>query len=261
MNKVPKIISGVVLLVILGGIAGFLFLYRSRASETALVNTATSTPLIACEDLINNKEKYDFPFLCTQTLSQNGDRIEIFIDEKGDADIMSGTSSVVHLLNFTTAPDDAKNTIYSEMLGVWGFSPFSFNDINFDGILDLEVLTSSGAYNVRMDYYVYNPKTKVLSLALTGIVNPSFDKDARTITSFDKWRGLGDLYSSEVYHFENGEYVLVKEIIQDFDPSDSNNEQSGYLYTEKERVRGKMATTTIKHLTYKEVTGEDPSTR
>ncbi|MDB5259885.1 MAG: hypothetical protein JWN37_116 [Candidatus Nomurabacteria bacterium] len=258
MNKIGKIAGGVIALLIIGGIA-YSFFLRPKVSDVAAVNTATSTPLLVCEDMVNSEEKYDFPFLCTQPLSQNGDRIEIFIDEKGDADIMSGTSSVIHLLNFTTAPDNAKNTIYSELFGVSGFSPFSFNDINFDGILDLEVLSSSGAYNMRMDYYVYNPKTKAFVLALPGIINPSFDKDARTITSFDKWRGLGDLYSSEVYHYENGEYVLAKEITQDFDPSDRNNEQPGYLYTEKERIRGKMATTTIKHLTYKEVTGQDPS--
>ncbi|MCO6186342.1 DUF1176 domain-containing protein [Rhizobium sp. L1K21] len=66
------------------------------------------------------------------------------------------------------------------------------------------------------------------------LVNPSFDPETMTLTSFNKWRGLGDAWSSGTWKFENGQFVL-----QDFtvDPTyeanldDPSEEQLDKSYT------------------------------
>lgn len=44
--------------------------------------------------------------------------------------------------------------------------------------------------------------------AIASLVNAEFDIASRTITSFSKWRGLGDASSGGVWQFENGRFVL-----------------------------------------------------
>ncbi|WP_187326893.1 DUF1176 domain-containing protein [Martelella lutilitoris] len=72
--------------------------------------------------------------------------------------------------------------------------------------------------------------------AETLLVNPSFDPETNTITSFAKWRGLGDAYSSGAWALENGRFVLKHFVIDPIyeanveDPSEELIETNFVLY-------------------------------
>lgn len=59
-------------------------------------------------------------------------------------------------------------------------------------------------------------REKVESLRIVGfnetdqIANSDFDEASQTITSFAKWRGVGDTSSTGTYLFRNGRFTLVK---------------------------------------------------
>ena len=41
------------------------------------------------------------------------------------------------------------------------------------------------------------------------LVNSSYDPETRTITSYSKWRGIGDAYESGTWRFDYGRFVLT----------------------------------------------------
>jgi hypothetical protein len=57
---------------------------------------------------------------------------------------------------------------------------------------------------------------KVESIAIIGyqaddqLVNSEYDPATKTLTSFSKWRGIGDASSTATYIFRNGSFTLVK---------------------------------------------------
>jgi hypothetical protein len=98
---------------------------------------------------------------------------------------------------------------------------------------------SMGAYNESAVYYVYdevagvrqlqfatpeldiryennNTEGKVESIHIVGfqtddqLVNSNYDDKTLTITSMNKWRGVGDASSSGTYLFRNGNFSLVQ---------------------------------------------------
>lgn len=129
------------------------------------------------------------------------------------------------------------------------------DDINFDGYRDIKLETTTGAYNYRYLYFVYNPKIgkyDEVSL-LPELVNPEFDSISRTIHTNDKGRGINDVFTDDTYKFKNGEYLLVQTEIQDI--VDYEDPSKGYTNTVKELINGKIVQTSKKHLTEKEVWG------
>lgn len=61
-----------------------------------------------------------------------------------------------------------------------------------------------------------DPEGKLDSVTVTGFqtqdyaINSDYDEKDRTITTFDKWRGVGDASSTGLYLFRNGDFSLVK---------------------------------------------------
>lgn len=57
---------------------------------------------------------------------------------------------------------------------------------------------------------------KVESIAIAGygasstVVNSGFDPERQTITSYNKWRGIGDAWSSGTWRFHEGRFILVR---------------------------------------------------
>ncbi len=133
-----------------------------------------------------------------------------------------------------------------------------------------EIYCFSGAYNVMMNYlFAYEGSdptlvafpepvfefkyedgdetyTKLVSdPVMTGIdatvtlVNPGFDPATMTISSFSKWRGLGDAWSSGTWTFKNGSFVLTEftiDPIYEFnldDPPETLTDKSFTLYKAK----------------------------
>ncbi len=81
-------------------------------------------------------------------------------------------------------------------------------DVNFDGFLDVAILTGVGYGGVNMfyDYYIFNPVTGQAERdeVLTELGNPEFDQVAKTITTPEK---NGPDYEITTYEFKNGKYV------------------------------------------------------
>ncbi len=125
-------------------------------------------------------------------------------------------------------------------------------DINYDNVDDLMVTESSGAYNMATYFMVQDQATRKFSEydiakrigdgddSFTGLGFVDFDKDGRILISSYKGRGLGDMYSEEVYEFKNGKWVLTKTVIQNqLDmPNTQTDGESGYYVRETETFSG-----------------------
>ncbi|MCW5721939.1 MAG: DUF1176 domain-containing protein [Devosia sp.] len=129
------------------------------------------------------------------------------------------------------APDDA----YEE----WelSYQP-SWNDgADKETATLLQLFCMSGAYNVTYSYYLYtdleglkpigfatphydvryendDSEGAVEEMTITGmgaemtLVNPQFDPETMTLTSYSKWRGLGDASSAGTWVFVDGAFSL-----------------------------------------------------
>lgn len=71
---------------------------------------------------------------------------------------------------------------------------------------------------------------KVESIAIAGygasstVVNSGFDPERRAITSYNKWRGIGDAWSSGTWRFHEGRFILVKyEVDAAYDEKDDGS--------------------------------------
>ncbi len=122
----------------------------------------------------------------------------------------------------------------------WTFSykPSWSEDVPEEEVTLIRIYCMSGAYNISHSYYiqrdfegltplafaapVVDPQYengdydgKLLSVPVTGmntslvLVNSDFDPESRTITSYAKWRGIGDASSSGTWEFREGEFVLA----------------------------------------------------
>lgn len=205
------------------------------------------------------------PYHCQETLSPAVGSVDITLNEDGSLVIMKGKETLITFLDSFTAPDTASFVINAkdflneetpQSKKTARPSSFIFEDINFDGAKDLIILSSSGAYNESFNYYLYDTKTKTFTKkpVLADAMNSSFDAVTKTINTFNKGRGLGDIYIAETYTFNGEGYSLSKEITQEF--VDWKDEKKGYIYTEKELRNGKMVQTVQKKISQDEVTGE-----
>lgn len=124
----------------------------------------------------------------------------------------------------------------------WTFSyqPSWSDEVEPEEVTLFAVFCMAGAYNMSHAYYIYrkldgltplafampdvDPQYegdssidgKLLSVPVVGmgtslvLVNSDFDEETRTITSYSKWRGLGDASSAGTWVFREGEFVLVR---------------------------------------------------
>lgn len=73
--------------------------------------------------------------------------------------------------------------------------------------------------------------------AETLLVNPSFDPDTLTISTDEKWRGLGDAWSAGRWMLESGRFVLKEYVVDPIyeanleEPSEDQANQSFTLYS------------------------------
>lgn len=101
-------------------------------------------------------------------------------------------------------------------------------DINFDGVQDVLADISLGAYNMGADFYVQDPKTRTFTRfeltgkkaddgyeAFPGLGFVTINEKERTLESYFKGRGLGDIYTIEIYSFADGAWSLSSRESQD----------------------------------------------
>ena len=88
-------------------------------------------------------------------------------------------------------------------------------DINYDGRDDIEIIVSAGAYNAMSYFYTFDisKNTFVEYLKRDGYV--TIDAQKKELRTFFKGRGIGDLYSKELYTFVNNTWELRQQEIQD----------------------------------------------
>ena len=78
---------------------------------------------------------------------------------------------------------------------------------------DLSVVSFAEPF-IHVDYENEDFEGKVLGIKVAGLhaqnllVNSTVDAKTLTLTSFSKWRGIGDASSSGTWLFKDGEYVL-----------------------------------------------------
>ncbi|KFB10272.1 DUF1176 domain-containing protein [Nitratireductor basaltis] len=84
--------------------------------------------------------------------------------------------------------------------------------------------------DIVVDYENGDPEGEVEEIRITGygaqdmMVNSEFDPQEQTITTFAKWRGLGDASSSGIWLFREGEFHLVQYSVDASYDGESNPE-------------------------------------
>lgn len=149
------------------------------------------------------------------------DELLLRYDGKQYISLERGDKKVMQLaLTDGSAGDEsaATSSLYETGMIDRSFGSLSFGDLNGDGYQDMMVKTWTGAYNEGFDYWIYNKEARSHTKkgSLLGLVNAEFDPSAKTVTSYDKGRGMGDLYTKKVFGLDNGAYVLTEEVSQDF---------------------------------------------
>ena len=109
-------------------------------------------------------------------------------------------------------------------------------DINFDGLLDLMLITRKGVANAYAQYWLFDPKTTMFTLLGTY---PVFRVDAgkRRLGTYERGGSGGLIHESKEYAFLNGKLVLMLDEMQTATP------QPGiFRKVVRERIGGVMKT-------------------
>ena len=230
-----------------------LFFKRVRSAEEENSKTVTLTDAekeIACKSLLNRGEDFGapvpLPISCPAVVSQAVGPVAVNFDH----DLITVTQGDKTL--FTKKEEDLlqdnSGPLISDTL-------FSINeDINYDGNNDIVIL-SPGAYNTGEEWYVYNPKTGMYdSTPILSGVDFNFDPTTKTASTYEKGRGIGDIYTIEDYTLRNTMYVLTDRETQDL-VDEAGDTSKGYTLTREKLKDGKMVVVSKKHLSEEEVLG------
>jgi hypothetical protein len=216
---------------------------------------------------VSNADKIAVPFTCKADIGNYEEPVEVNFTAtaKGGFNFgeihISRNGKTIYSLGGTEKGSEGIIVLWpGETTPHIRFGSFILKDVTFDGFSDIAVLTSPGAYNFGTTYYAYNPGAHTFdSEPLLDVINEKINLEDRTITSFYKGRGLGDLYTTETYKFDNGKYILVKSVTQD--SIDFGNLEKGYTRITLELRSGKMVETKREYVSYEEVWGDNNSAR
>jgi hypothetical protein len=95
------------------------------------------------------------------------------------------------------------------------------DDYNFDGYVDIAVLSNRGVQNEVYNYFIYNPGSQSFhrSEPLSGMMNAHFNAETQTVTQHNS-SGAGMFYTEEAYKWDDVELVLFRTVNQA--PDDDN---------------------------------------
>ena len=213
---------------------------KDEAMHTGLNNPEALTkekPVNICEAVFSGSNVayvdslgLDFPLTCDRVIRSGQAPLRFII--QADGTVLIGRDGQI---TFRVASDETGERL------AWAEGIY-LQDVTYDGYADLIFLNVAGAYNSSYDFYAYNPKTQTFDHErLLTATNYSFNDVARTITSYYKGRGVGDIYTAETYLFENGKYGLIKTVVQDIvSEADANIENDIYERVTMERRNGRM---------------------
>ena len=88
----------------------------------------------------------------------------------------------------------------------------SYEDANFDGILDIRIVTLVGMSgdNNSTCYYLYTPREQTFEFGIGGLSNPTPNKSDSTIYSSGSCC-MGTGGSSQAFRLVNGQFTLIRE--------------------------------------------------
>jgi hypothetical protein len=95
--------------------------------------------------------------------------------------------------------------------GAYNFGSLWFTETEFEGLVPLHF--AEPEFDID---YADDEQTTFNDMTVTGyttnpaLINAEFDEETLAITSFSKWRGLGDAFSSGTWEFRSGKFVLTR---------------------------------------------------
>ena len=131
---------------------------------------------------------------CVFQLSPNGPKLSFTFELKRDGDERTVTAIQVQ--------GGQRLEVTAEMMGVGADEKFFFGgfDLDFDGVLDLMLITQRGVANASAQYWHYNPRTgQFRSLGEYPVFTADTARKRLKTHVRGGWAGL---------EFEDGEYVL-----------------------------------------------------
>ncbi len=242
MNTKTLLFVLLVLLVAVG--AWFVITKKQTVVPGIVVETSCSTLLL---------KPATIPFTCTEELGNDAGTAVLTIES--DRTLWLTEDDRLIFAN-PIADEGSSFTDYVAHDGSLIPGSITFEDVTFDGYKDIVLLYSAGAYNFTYLYFAYDPYTESFeSKPLLEATNPDFDREAKTITSYTKGRGIGDIFVTTTYAYEDGAYFPMREISQDF-LGEWDTEKPSYAYIVRERQGGEMVEIERKELSYEEVWGD-----
>lgn len=238
-------------LLIAGGVAYIVNTRTTAAPTTALPESRTGfiPSSLPCTEVMA-QESIALPVTCSIEIGGGEEPAEASVDTDGTLVVTRGSALLA-------AITDAELLRYDDTeMQLLAPNTFSFQDITFDGRADLIVRMSTGAYNFTDAYYAYDPAAHAFnSQALLETTNGTIDPVARTIQSYARGRGIGDIYVMEDYRFENNAYVKFRVEVQDF--YSTTDESEGYVRTISELRDGSLREVSTTRLTTQEVFSDE----
>lgn len=150
---------------------------------------------------------------------------------------MAGDMRTVEAIEITS--QDSK---VNQRLPVTGMEPvgkeddffFGGVDINFDGLLDLMLITRRGVANAYAAYWLFDPKTKMFTAVGTY---PVFrvDPQKQRLDTYERGGSAGLIHESREYAFLDGQLTLMRE-----EKQEATNHPGVFRRVIRERVGGVM---------------------
>lgn len=93
--------------------------------------------------------------------------------------------------------------------GAYNLGSIFFFETEFDGLGPLHFAVPELDIDYAGDDDAVVESVTVIGFStMSTVVNASFDEETRTISSFSKWRGLGDAFSAGTWIFHDGHFML-----------------------------------------------------
>jgi hypothetical protein len=109
-------------------------------------------------------------------------------------------------------------------------------DANFDGHDDFLLSYTTGAYNMETYIKLYDPvedafvdvdrKSDFLGAEPEGYI--TVDSDEENLSTLMRFRGIGDIYASQIFTYQSGRWSLAEVTVQDRYLTDAGNTVQGY---------------------------------
>lgn len=196
----------------------------TAASTTLLLLMAISCGSNASEDATTQKEVQEDSTLIKESLIP--EKLET-LEFEGKVSTDEAQESIVKIDIYKKGESTVFQTLTDLELPYQTDNPFfdkpTFEDLNFDGIVDLRMPESVGNANVYYAYWIYNPSTKKfepnkeMTLSL-----PKVDAAKKQIMSFE--RNSAASYVETMYTYQNGKFLLTR--IENKEYIDENKYQS-----------------------------------